>query len=533
MKVTTTNYLKLLRQCVNRFDAGSDALRLSCLRAGAKTDLKVGKKLVEYHDLLLFMLAHPASAQQQLLAEGELKRLSTFLKKSRQKERLPENSGLPHGHIHTRFSHDMLCWLHNNKFNLSSDAVSGNSHLLSDLLKLTLPSSERELCTYGFNDAELLEALRIRSKEHLVFLLQQFEKLNDTPLTKDYFFEQLELDVTVSGRDQTFSRGYNRFLTTSVFYHNELVKRFDHRQLLNTALPTPVDLQANETDALIATVKKSLVLTARETDPATYLLPQSLRYYALERGIAIAIYGMTENRQLPFESYVGYTLFKNGFPAAYGGAWVFGRRALFGMNIFESFRGGESGYMMCQLLRVYRQAFKISSFEIEPYQFGKDNPDGIASGAFWFYYRFGFRPLDRQLEKLAAKEHAKISAGKGYQSSYQTLERFTDSFICLELETTRQPKVSELSAKITACIARHFAGNHAKAELQSRAELLAVGNIKQTGNALGEYALLWRALQLKEERATQLIAALVNAKPYDLYAYQALLLEFFEHIRQS
>ena len=94
---------------------------------------------------------------------------------------------------------------------------------------------------------------------------------------------------------------------------------------------------------------------------------------------------------------------KHGFPAAYGGSWILGRRANFGMNIFEPYRGGESGMMMCQVLRAYRQAFRADYFEVDAHQFGLDNPDGIASGAFWFYHRHGFRPTDADLAALALR----------------------------------------------------------------------------------------------------------------------------------
>ena len=139
-------------------------------------------------------------------------------------------------------------------------------------------------------------------------------------------------------------------------------------------------------------VKNSMAITARETDPTTYMDAGSLKVYHLERGVSIATYSMIPSRQLPLESYIGYTAFKNGFPVAYGGFWVFGDRSNFGINIFESYRSGESGFVMIQLLRVFRQVFHIKTFEVEPYQFGLDNPEGIVSGAFWFYYRFGFRP---------------------------------------------------------------------------------------------------------------------------------------------
>lgn len=155
-----------------------------------------------------------------------------------------------------------------------------------------------------------------------------------------------------------------------------------------------------------------MALTDRETDPITYMDTNQVWLYEMNRGISIAIYGMYPDRQLPLQSYIGYTLFKNGIPAAYGGAWLFGKRADFGINIFEPFRGGESGYIMCELLRLYRSVFNISYFEVEPYQYGLDNPDGIATGAFWFYYRFGFRPLSKELAKIAAAEYSKISTDK-------------------------------------------------------------------------------------------------------------------------
>ncbi|MEZ5067008.1 MAG: hypothetical protein R2847_00220 [Bacteroidia bacterium] len=62
----------------------------------------------------------------------------------------------------------------------------------------------------------------------------------------------------------------------------------------------------------------------------------------------------------------------------------FGRRALFGINIFDWFRGGESGYVFCQLLRVYRQYFGIDDFEVEPYQYGQDNLLESNQGHFGF-----------------------------------------------------------------------------------------------------------------------------------------------------
>jgi len=330
---------------------------------------------------------------------------------------------------------------------------------LSEILKFTLPPFERDLAVVDPSDEDLLLELGIQPKNKLSFILQQFDELNDRPQLKDYFFDALGMTVRVLPKSEKFSRLYNRIPVSKRFEHSEILRKFDHMALLNQALPEAKKLSDTERSNVIDVIKKSMTLTARETDPATYLDPSTLRLYELERGISIAHFTMTINRKLPLEYYIGFTLFKNGLPASYGGAWVFGKRALFGINVFEAYRGGESGYIMCQLLRSYRQAYGVDYFEVEPYQYGADNPDGIKSGAFWFYYRYGFRPLDQSLNKLAETEFQKIKSQKGYRSSERTLLRFIESNIALNLGNGIPPTVPEVAAKITKYIIKNFGGD--------------------------------------------------------------------------
>ncbi|MBK7965160.1 MAG: hypothetical protein IPK10_07600 [Bacteroidetes bacterium] len=99
-------------------------------------------------------------------------------------------------------------------------------------------------------------------------------------------------------------------------------------------------------------------------------------------------------------------------PYAYGGTWLLGSMAKIGLNIFPSYRGGESTWFFAQLMRVYSQEFNPDYFIAEPYQVGRGNPEGIASGAFWFYYKLGYRPLSKLHQTLATKEFAKLKSGK-------------------------------------------------------------------------------------------------------------------------
>lgn len=526
MKISKRSFLPTLFQNANRFEPEARMIKLECLNLAKSAQLKPAE-LQQYHDCLLFMMAHPQDEKLTKLCEQELQRLTAGLKKAKASiiDAL-ENSGLPYTKIVTRFSHDLLEWLLLHKdYKLQLDYARDNEDLFSTLLRFTLPSAERELCSVGYSNNELLEALHIKTSQFTSFISEQVSGLEHSPQLKDYVFDLLEPELSVSSNHAAFSRSYNRFLKSPIFYHGEILKRFDHMVLLNMALPPATAFSADEKQQLIKSIKDSLTLMARETDPATYLDEKAVYYYQLERGIAIAIYGMKANRQMAFESYIGYTLFKNGFPAAYGGSWVFGRRALFGMNIFESFRGGESGYMMCQLLRVYRQAFGVSAFEVEPYQFGKNNPDGIASGAFWFYYRYGFRPIDKKLTALALAESKKIAEKKGYHSSYKTLEKFTESYISLDFEPTNQVIVAEWTEMITNFIAKQFGGNRAKALKHALLDFTAPTS---SSNAVKEYALLAAALNCKEGSKYELLQRIAEAKQTNVFEYQNLLLRFFE-----
>ncbi len=276
-----------------------------------------------------------------------------------------------------------------------------------------------------------------------------------------------------------------------------------------------------------------MAISARETDPVTYLQEDSLKIFHLERGIDLAIYGMIPQRQMPLESYVGFTLCKNGFPVSYGGAWIFGQTARIGINIFETFRGGESGFILCQLLRVYKQLFKISYVEVEPYQYGLDNPDGIKTAAFWFYYKYGFRPVDQQLLKLANSEYQKIKTRKNYRSTEKTLVKFTQSNIALNMGKNIHVQVTDISLQLKSFIKNKYQNNYLKAEQESiqafcRLTPLKAGLLDMNERKiLTDFAFWAMSMNIKNKSKLQLMKKMIFTKPNNLYAYQQLLLDFF------
>lgn len=529
--------LSKLENCYQKFDEASNKTRkelLKILRTQLPRDLNSTRasQLIRLYDILLFMSAYPHDEKEVKQVNLLFSKISSRLKNtSGSHPAVLEASGLPFTHMLSTFTHETLVWLstqHEVKLTLGGYDEKGN--VLNTALRQSLSSLEKSETEKEYVNADLLYHLGVDERHTLSFLLHEFQKLRQVPHLKDKLWSDLDLYVQVSGKSASYSRHGNR-LNAKPFYHSDLLRSFDHQQLIRTPLPAPVDLQHEAALHLLDVIRRSMSLSMRETDPGTYAEIKSLRFYELERGISVALYGMQESRQLPLESYIGYTLFKNGYPAAYGGSWVFGRTAEFGLNIFDAFRGGESGYILCQLLRVYKMVFGLHEVAIDAYQFGRDNEDGIRSGAYWFYYRYGFRSLDKQLIKLADLEWHKIKSDKKYRTSQKILRSFTRANMSVRFEAHEQGDTRTYLNKIATVLRKK--GKISR--LQAEAECLRMlkkyfpdraDELLQKEAWFEIMALLLYAGKKTQQR--ELMEKLILAKESNPYAYNDLLIATFE-----
>lgn len=466
---------------------------------------------------LLFQCAHPQTASQL-----------------RADERALFQAARAHpAVIRTRFSFEMLQWLlERTDLRVNLHGLYGPAKALNDLLRCTLPSAEKGLASIGMSPPDLFATLGVAPHNRVRFLVEQAACISE-PLARDALFEALDLWVEVRAVRPTFSLALNRLPMPSVYFHTQSQRAPEPHAVIERALPRPRTLTPDERVQVMDVVRATMALTVRETDTSTYANVQSVRVYDLERGVSVAIYDMVPQRQMALESYVGYTLFKNGFPAAYGGAWVFGRRANLGISVFEPYRGGESAFMMAQVMRVYRHVFHIDHLEIEPTQYGKDEPDGLKSGAFWFYYKFGFRPTDRTLAALASAEQRKRTAKPGYRSSLATLKRFTASTMALRLAPVRHIDAGTAVMRITTHVNRAYRADRQRAVTESVARLCAsigrpVPRDPSVHVALSDLALLCEVLQISARPMLELAYHAARAKPDDMIGYQRYLRELVQ-----
>ncbi len=478
------------------------------------------------HDDLLFVHTHAANPEIKLWAYRWLEKISNWCRRfAKRFEDKLDNSGLPFTHIYSHFSFTTSEWLLAQGCSASLNAFDEKSDSLNEIFQHTLPPFQRDVTQMGLNNLQLLKHLRVSEKNTLAFLLAQFAQLNCLPSLRDYLYDKQQFTIHLEINKKALSRTFNSITFAPYYFHSNWLKNIDTRQWTNNPLPREEQLTDQQKQEIAFTSKIKLILLQRETDPVTYMDLNTIKYFQLERGISIALFSMAYDKQLPYESYVGYTLYKNGYPAAYGGAWIFGFHALIGINIFEWCRGGESSLFFNNLLRVYHQVFTVRHFEVEPYQFGKDNDEGLRSGAFWFYYRTGFYPRDRKMKALAKREFDKMAKNKKYKTPLATLKKFTDSNLICHWNSQPYMEVNALKKKISGYVKQRFGNNVALAESQSLLLLFKLlPQLRELPEKIcSEIAIMALAMNWLHSANAALLARLTESRLNNPYAYQETL----------
>jgi hypothetical protein len=176
------------------------------------------------------------------------------------------------------------------------------------------------------------------------------------------------------------------------------------------------------------------------------------------RGTQVAWFGLRPVHRLPLRAHYGYLVLKNGVPVGYGDASCLFEWCEIAFNVFETFRQGESAHLFARLLGFLVQWLGIRVFHLSPYQLGRDNEEALASGAFWFYYKLGFRPTRPALARLAREEARRIARRPGFRSSRPTLARLATGRVTLGVGGRPSRMVCEFDASLVARQAAATAG---------------------------------------------------------------------------
>ena len=441
---------------------------VGCLNQLLRSNNFDGNHLIELFENLLFLIAYPCNQKVLNLA---LKSFLT-LEKRKQNQILKSKAsyhsrGIPSSQIEARFTFEIVNWFFfhypKNIHSLGSEARDSDWR---ETLMLLLPAIISEEFENSFNSyKDWLQ--NMAPKDELQFLIHLIGRSNLPPKLKEHFFYKLNLFVSITLPESNhWLLPKKNYAQTKPFFHHQ-IEKFNPQDLGLLDIPLDeINLNYSDKQELENRARITLLSFQRETDPITFSQTDELRYFNLGRGFTLALFQLRRDLQLGIDVYIGYMAFKNNIPAAYGGAWLFDERAKLGINIFPFMRGGESNYLFARLISTYQAIGNLAEFTVEPYQIGKDNEDGIKSGAFWFYYKFGFRPQELSLKKIADAEFEKISKIPNYKTSQKTLKILAESNLILSLKKTKNKQYDSglINKKISSLVTKHFNGSASKAE---------------------------------------------------------------------
>ncbi len=401
-------------------------------------------ELMRTHRCLCFARAFPRTRSERANAHRELAgfedRINALTKSGR--EELAD-SGIVATKLHYRFSFDVARWLSKSSPGAVSidwpEVTGGDS--LDDLLRAVLQPSEDEYFDSGYASSKDWITLASAGFDGTDFdwLMAQLDETGYESMWRQlYDAANLPLVWNLSGC--RYSKSGNILARVPVETRHEGMH--GRPRNVKQAIQRPVESIARVSKrrgaALIDMAMASLAVRHRETYHFNFANPDEVYLANVGDGVSVAVFGLLHKHRFPLECTMGYLVLVNGVPVGYGGASLLFRQVNTGINIFDEYRKSEAAYLWVQVMRVYHSLVGCTRFIANAYQIGDGNDEALKSGAFWFYYRLGYRPIEAEARRLAIKEQAKRRRNRAYRCSLKTLRQLASCDMHLTLPGARK-----------------------------------------------------------------------------------------------
>ncbi len=439
-----TDLLARLEEWKTRFGA-PDAHQFHQLLAGiARHRFATAESLIRLHECLLFLRAYPADAEVMRLTDAALFSFAPRVAQLRDLSAFEDAavSGIAGTSFSAVFSYEVarqLAARYPRHIEIDWENYD-RAEKLGPVLRRFLPlvaedwPVEAHVPFRAWVDA----ARRMGSSRSsdLAWLLERIAGLPLSPSGHADLYESLEL-LLLWRINPRASRSRMRLPVRQPYFHRQpLLRRRDVDFALELhGPPLPVKrLTKPEARKALDLILDTSATRYRELYGFTH--PDTRRVFRADagRGVEIVFFGVPPEWRLPLRAYHAGMFFSNGVPTGYVEVLSLFERAEVGFNLYYTFREGESAWLYARLLRLFRQILGVKCFSVDPYQVGLENDEALDSGAFWFYRKLGFRPLDPVAAQLVAREEDRMRRTPGYRSSRRTLEKLAHSYLLYECE---------------------------------------------------------------------------------------------------
>ena len=450
--------LKKLEQHKDRFDPASARIKRACVRTLARTRLASADQVRRLHEVLCFLRAYPDDATVFAVVTKALERFDRRADLQRHRDDLAY-SGIAGTTLWFPFFYPTarrLAAAWPGLLTLDrTDHVAGKS--IAGALPALLTSSEahgvREAHLPGF---ALLDRVRGRETD-ATFLIRRVDALRADDRTREALYDAINPSCELAPGKNTPNRTRAALAGVRPVWQT-------------TALPTARPVLADELKrrpratrrlngpsarAVIRLADEALATRQRDLDAFAYGNERDVWWVEDGKGLAFAFVGIAAPRRSVGAAIYGGLTLQNGVPIGYHQADLTGRAAALSFNAFDTFRGSATAHVFARWLAALHALFGVDSFSIEPYQLGEHNAEGLQSGAWWFYSKFGFAPRAAAGQRLARKEFARQARSPAYRSSVARLRALARHHLFFEVDPN-QPAPFVTPVALGLAMARHL-----------------------------------------------------------------------------
>jgi hypothetical protein len=446
----------------------------ACLAVLTRRSLRGARAVERLHEALCFLRAYPDDAG--VLADV-VAMLARFRSRAdlRRNRRALESTGIAGTAIRFAFYAGTARWLAarwGDRLTVDWKAFR-NRGALDRVFPLVSLYSE----TPGLDELDLgvkgwVTRLKGPRETDAAFLIRRLATLGRDSFENEWAYEGLELPLVLAPGKGGPSRTEAAVEVSGVSFQTAPLDsgRPDVRREVGRPPLRVVPAAGDEAGRLLDLARESMVTRQRDLDVFQWGDRRDVRLAHFPGGLTFVVIGALPERRLLLESVYGFLTLKNGVPVGYVLVSALFGSSEIAYNVFETFRGGESGRIYGKVLALTRHLFGPDTFTIFPYQLGGyGNEEALASGAWWFYQKLGFRPRAPHVVALMNDELARMKADPKHRSSLETLRVLASENLYFPLGKERDDAIGLLELpnvglRVTDMLARRFGSDRERAE---------------------------------------------------------------------